>query len=92
MKKIPHFTVLFAVDHNSHDVNNLGKGAGAGSCTAAAFLREFVPKDTPWIHVDMAGVMANCTDQTYTGTKGMTGRPMRTLVEFVCGEAGLRPK
>lgn len=81
---------MVTTDHNSHDLNNMGKGAGGGSCTAAAFLREFVPKDTPWIHVDMAGVMGNCTDQSYTGTKGMTGRPMRTLFQFVCSEAGFR--
>lgn len=87
-----HVVHLTRIDWSSHDVNNLGKGAGGGSCTAAAFLREFVPKDTPWIHVDMAGVMGNCTDQTYTGSKGMTGRPMRTLVEFVCSEAGVRQK
>lgn len=76
-------------EHSGHDVNNLGKGGGAGSCTAAAFLREFVAKDMPWVHVDMAGVMGNCTDQSYTGTKGMSGRPMRTLFEFVCREAGV---
>ncbi|XP_058821444.1 cytosol aminopeptidase-like isoform X2 [Topomyia yanbarensis] len=70
-------------DHNGYDLNNLGKGKGGGSCTAAAFLREFVPKETPWLHVDIAGVMGDCSDQSYTGAKGMTGRPMRTLVEFI---------
>ncbi|XP_062561028.1 cytosol aminopeptidase-like isoform X2 [Armigeres subalbatus] len=70
-------------DHNGYDLNNLGKGKGGGSCTAAAFLREFVPKEIPWMHVDMAGVMGDCSDQGYTGAKGMTGRPMRTLVEFI---------
>lgn len=84
--------LICTLDHNSYDLNNLGKAAGGGSCTAAAFLREFVPKDTPWIHVDMAGVMGNCTDQTYVGTKGMTGRPMRTLFEFVRMEAGFYRK
>lgn len=77
-----HYTAQMT-EHGGHDLNNLGKGTGGGSCTAAAFLREFVAKDMPWVHVDMAGVMGNCTDQSYTGTKGMTGRPMRTLVEFV---------
>ncbi|XP_058445653.1 cytosol aminopeptidase-like isoform X2 [Malaya genurostris] len=70
-------------DHNGYDLNNLGKGKGGGSCTAAAFLREFVPKEIPWLHVDIAGVMGDCSDQSYTGAKGMTGRPMRTLVEFI---------
>lgn len=67
----------------------MGKGTGGGSCTAAAFLREFVPKDTPWVHVDIAGVMINCSDQPYGTAKGMTGRPTRTLVDFVCRQAGL---
>lgn len=68
-------------------MNNVGKGKGGGSCTAAAFLREFVPKTTPWIHVDMAGVMGDCSDQSYTGSKGMSGRPMRTLYELIVREA-----
>ncbi|XP_037048700.1 cytosol aminopeptidase-like isoform X2 [Bradysia coprophila] len=91
MPLFKHYTSQMT-EYDSYDVNNVGKNAGGGSCTAAAFIREFVPKDVPWIHVDMAGIMGNCTDQTYTGTKGMTGRPMRTLVEFVCSEAGLRSK
>jgi len=33
--------------------------------------------------------MGDTGDQSYTGTKGMTGRPMRTLVEFVIREAKL---
>ncbi|XP_063706750.1 cytosol aminopeptidase-like [Culicoides brevitarsis] len=75
-------------DYEGYDINNIGKGViGAGSCTAAAFLREFVKKDTKWMHCDIAGVMGNCTDQPYTG-KGMSGRPLRTLVEFVLREAG----
>lgn len=75
-------------DYEGYDINNIGKGViGGGSCTAAAFLREFVKKDTKWMHCDIAGVMGNSTDQAYTG-KGMSGRPMRTLVEFVLREGG----
>lgn len=36
------------------DLSNIG-GRTAGSCTAAAFLEEFVD-DTPWAHLDIAGV------------------------------------
>lgn len=35
----------------------------------------------------MAGVMGDCTDQLYTGNKGMSGRPTRTLYEFVVRES-----
>lgn len=68
-------------------MNNIGKGKGGGSCIAAAFLKEFVPKTTPWIHLDIAGVMGDCSDQSYMGSKGMSGRPTRTLYEFVVRES-----
>jgi len=64
------------------DVNNIGKYArSAGSCTAAAFLKEFV-KDSNWVHLDIAGVMMNKDEVPYLG-KGMSGRPTRTVVEFL---------
>ncbi len=37
------------------DLANLSKSGGAGTATAAAFLQEFVPKDIPWAHLDIAG-------------------------------------
>uniref|UniRef100_A0A2C9KE70 Cytosol aminopeptidase n=1 Tax=Biomphalaria glabrata TaxID=6526 RepID=A0A2C9KE70_BIOGL len=64
------------------DVNNISKKAReAGSCTAAAFLKEFVSTDN-WIHVDMAGVMHNSDEVPYLGS-GMSGRPTRTLFQFL---------
>jgi len=52
-------------------------------CRAAAFLREFVPCGE-WVHVDNFGVMVSdgVTDASYL-RKGMTGRPTRTLIEFL---------
>lgn len=65
-----------------YDVHNIGQGKGGGACTAAAFLKEFVPEDVDWLHLDMAGVMG--PDQTCKYlSKGMQGRPTRTLIEFV---------
>jgi leucyl aminopeptidase len=37
------------------DLSNLGKSGGAGTATAAAFLKEFVPEEIPWAHLDIAG-------------------------------------
>lgn len=80
--------MIWFADYELYDINNIGKGGkGGGSCIAAAFLREFVPKTTPWVHVDMAGVMGDCSDQSYTGNKGMSGRPSRTLYEFIVRES-----
>jgi aminopeptidase len=63
------------------DLNNIGGvGVGGGSCIAAAFLKEFVTHPN-WMHLDIAGVMENKDEVPYLG-KGMSGRPMRTLVYF----------
>lgn len=43
--------------------------------------QEFVPKGD-WLHLDIAGVMSTTENLPYLA-KGMTGRPTRTLVEFI---------
>ncbi|KAL1749280.1 cytosol aminopeptidase family, catalytic domain-containing protein [Schizophyllum fasciatum] len=72
------------------DLCNTG-GSQAGSCTAALFLKAFAPGieadgDTPpslrWAHVDIAGVMEHTRATPYM-EKGMSGRPVRPLVEFL---------
>lgn len=63
------------------DLNNISLTPGGGSCTAAAFLREFTKCPT-WLHLDMAGVMENEGAVPYLG-EGMSGRPTRTLVKFI---------
>lgn len=73
-------------EHDAYDLNNLGKGKGAGSCVAAAFLREFVPKNISWLHADIAGVMSETSDQNYVDSS-MTGRPVRTIIEFLIRES-----
>lgn len=71
------------LDFKAFDLDNISKaGKGGGSCTAAAFLREFVSKDTPWVHLDIAPVMGGTTDQPYLG-EGMHGRPLRTIYELI---------
>ena len=37
------------------DMKNTG-GRSAGTINAGIFLKEFVPKDVPWAHLDVAGV------------------------------------
>src|SRR4051812_32946031 len=41
------------------DLCNISGGRMAGSSTAAAFLEEFVDKDIPWAHFDIAGTAWN---------------------------------
>ncbi|XP_022106709.1 cytosol aminopeptidase-like [Acanthaster planci] len=86
MPLFQHYSSQMTESHLA-DVNNIGKHArSGGSCTAAAFLKEFVTVPE-WAHLDIAGVMENKDEIPYLG-KGMTGRPMRTLVEFVAKMAG----
>jgi leucyl aminopeptidase len=53
------------------DLKNTG-GRPAGSVTAAEFLHRFIDKDTPWIHIDIAGV-ALVNAGTDLAPKGATG-------------------
>ena len=62
------------------DMKNTGPRAG-GSITAALFLKQFI-KDTPWMHLDVAGpVWADAAGGV--NNKGATGFPVRTLVNWV---------
>ena len=54
------------------DINNVSKSGHAGSCTAAGFLREFIGKDTKWMHWDIAGVSENKDEVPYL-KKGFSG-------------------
>jgi aminopeptidase len=66
------------------DINNLASTRSAGACTAALFLREFIrPEFCDWLHLDIAGVMTNDTAPSAIASKGMSGKPVRTLVELV---------
>ena len=67
------------IKSNVADMKNTG-GRGAGSITAAMLLKEFVD-DTPWVHIDMAGV--DIYDKVKgTTVKGASGIPVRTLVHL----------
>ena len=66
------------------DIKNTG-GRAAGSITAAKFIEAFVG-DTPWAHLDIAGVMSVDRDRGEWAT-GMTGMPLRTMVHYVLERA-----
>jgi len=63
------------------DMKNVGKNREAGSITAAQFLKRFVG-DTPWAHLDIAGVTWS-KSATATVPKGGTGFGVRLLDRFV---------
>ncbi|WP_415920446.1 leucyl aminopeptidase [Tateyamaria sp. SN6-1] len=63
------------------DMKNIG-GRAAGSVTAAQFLQRFVKDDTPWIHLDIAGV-ASVKSDTMLAPKGATGWGVLALNRLV---------
>jgi len=89
------------IDSSNADLCNTG-GRTAGSCTAAIFLREFVdglacnaPEGSEqaedaveYAHIDIAGAM-ECTLPDPCNPKGLTGRPVRALIEYVRQQAAL---
>ena len=63
------------------DIQNVG-GRAAGSITAAQFLQRFVKDDTPWIHLDIAGV-ASVKGETAYAPKGATGWGVMALNRMI---------
>jgi leucyl aminopeptidase len=71
-----------AIESDVADVANIGRlGFGAGSITAALFLREFVG-DRPWAHLDVAGPARSTSDEADI-SKGATGFGTRLLLEWL---------
>ena len=64
------------------DVQNINYAGGAGSITAAQFLQRFIIKDTPWAHLDIAG-MAFSKKAASLNSGGATGFGVRLLNDLV---------
>jgi leucyl aminopeptidase len=63
------------------DVNNIAAGGLAGAITAGLFLREFVPENVAWAHLDIAGPMFRDKDWKYYEA-GALGFGVKTLVDL----------
>jgi leucyl aminopeptidase len=68
------------------DIADLRNSTGrpAGTITAAHFLREFA-EDTPWAHLDIAGVAWQGEKKAHMA-KGPSGFGVRTLVNYVVSQ------
>ncbi len=69
------------IDCDIADMKNVGSGGGAGSITAAHFLKRFTNK-VPWAHLDIAGVAWSKKGRP-TVPKGGTGFGVRLLDRLV---------
>ncbi|MGY1752587.1 leucyl aminopeptidase [Blastococcus sp. SYSU D01042] len=54
-----------------------------GMLVGGHFLKEFVPADLPWAHIDIAGPSYNTGGPWGYTTKGGTGVPVRTLLATI---------
>ncbi len=64
------------------DLKNIGVGRYGGSVTAAQFLQRFVPDDTKWAHLDIAGTTwKNAGD--IMNNKGSTGFGLTLIADFI---------
>ena len=63
------------------DMKNVG-GRAASSITAGQFLKRFVKDNTPWAHLDIAGVASIAQESTFS-PKGATGWGVRALNRMI---------
>ena len=66
------------MDSTIADVQNINYAGGAGSITAAQFLQRFILNETPWAHLDIAG-MAFSKKAANLNPGGATGFGVRLL-------------
>lgn len=65
------------------DLKNIGSpNTGAGSCTAGAFLSNFVG-ECAWAHLDIAGTAWGARDRDYQGGPVGTGVGVRLLLDYL---------
>jgi len=69
------------IDSPVADLKNIGSRSG-GAITAALFLKEFVPEDASWAHLDIAGPAFSESPGSYC-PKGGTGFGVRTLIGYL---------
>lgn len=67
---------------NIADIMNAATKRMAGSVTAAIFLQEFIEKNTPWIHLDIAGTAFLDSPKGYHLTLA-TGAGVRLVIELL---------
>ncbi len=70
------------MDSKIADMQNINYSGGAGSITAAQFLQRFLKNNTPWAHLDIAG-MAWTKKDLETIPTGATGYGVKLLNKFV---------
>jgi leucyl aminopeptidase len=74
------------IDSKIADINNAGESSFAGAITAALFLKEFVGKDTPWVHIDSYAWNAGDRPGRPAGGEALTQRALYSLIKSRFGD------
>lgn len=69
------------------DLKNSSTGE-PGASTAAAFIASFILRETPWAHLDIAGVDWRDNSDFPTMPKGASGFGVRLLYDYAANETG----
>lgn len=72
------------IKSNVADIKNIGPARAAGTITAGAFL-SYAIKNTPWVHLDIAGtawIQTSTKNRTYN-TIGATGFGVRLIIDYL---------
>jgi len=70
-----------AIKGDDADLKNSG-GREAHPIMGGIFLKQFIEDDTPWAHLDIAG-MADTPKELPYSPKGATGFGVRLLIEYL---------
>lgn len=64
------------------DMKNSCNDGNGGTIRGAIFLKQFIKKDMPWVHLDIAGTGYNVSHLSYLPKRGASGQYVRTLARF----------
>jgi leucyl aminopeptidase len=65
------------------DLNNISSDGFGGMLVGGLFLKNFMPEDVPWVHLDIAGPSWNPAAAHGYTPKGATGAVVRTIIAAV---------
>ncbi len=73
------------LDSKVADINNVSSGGFGGAITAALYLKEFVPDEVPWAHIDMMAWNNAAKPGRPEGGEAQTARAIFATVEAKFG-------
>jgi leucyl aminopeptidase len=65
------------------DMNNISTDGFGGMLVGGLFLKNFMPEEVPWVHLDIAGPSWNSAAAHDYTPKGATGSVVRTIIAAV---------